>query len=153
MELNTNQEVIFVFGETEERKNLWDVLALYEKTLLYFYPKDNTSGCTLEARDFSQFLKNFQDVWVNVIGVSKDGVKSHKKFIQNYKLLIPLISDESLSLHKEFWVLGEKKLYGKSYIGTIRSTFLLDKKWNILKEWRNIQAKWHSENVLKELQK
>lgn len=153
MKINTNQKVIFVSGETEEIKKLWDIFSLYEKTLLYFYPKDNTSGCSLEASDFSKFLKNFQNLSINIVGVSKDGVKSHKKFIQNYNLNISLISDESLNLHKEFGVLWEKKLYGKSYIGTIRSTFLLDREGNILKEWRNIQAKGHSEKLLEELQK
>ncbi len=151
MKININQEVIFVSGEKEETKRLWDILSLSEKTLLYFYPKDNTSGCTLEAHDFSQFLKKFQDLWINIVWVSKDGATSHKKFIKDQNLSINLISDTGLFLHKEFWVIGEKKIYGKTYIGTIRSTFLLDSDWNILKEWRNVKAKWHGEKVLGEV--
>lgn len=151
MKININQEVIFVSGEKEETKRLWDILSLNKKTLLYFYPKDNTFGCMLEAYDFSQFLKNFQSLWINIVWVSKDWIISHKKFIKNHNLSISLIADTELHLHQDFWVLGEKKLYGKTYIGTIRSTFLLDRDWNILKEWRNVKAKWHGEKVLGEV--
>lgn len=102
------------------------LLSSSPRTLLYFYPKDNTPGCTLEAQDFTRLKGEFAALGIQIIGVSKDSESSHAKFRDSCHLGIPLISDESSELHEQFGVIGEKKNYGKVYIGTIRSTFLLD---------------------------
>ena len=136
--------------ESEEFR-LGDLLSYSEKTLLFFYPKDNTPGCTVENKDFSCLVSQFKDLWITLIGVSKDSIESHKKFIDKHELKVDLISDPELILHKELSAYGEKKNYWKVYMWVIRSTFLLDPKGNILNEWRNIRAKWHAERILKEL--
>jgi peroxiredoxin Q/BCP len=122
-------------------------------TLLYFYPKDDTPGCTLEATDFTRLKSEFQKLDIQIIGVSKDSEVSHEKFCGKYNLGVTLISDETGSLHEQFGVIGEKKNYGKIYIGVIRSTFLLDSAGKILREWRNVKATGHAEKVLREVQK
>lgn len=121
-------------------------------TILYFYPKDNTPGCSLEARTFSSLLSEFEQRGVQIIGVSRDSSDSHCSFISKQGLTIGLITDAELTLHRQFAARGEKKNYGKIYEGTIRSTFLLDSKGQILKERRNVKATGHAERVLKEIQ-
>ncbi len=128
-----------------------DILKKYEKTILYFYPKDNTPGCSIEANDFSKNKELFNKKGIWVIWVSKDSCKSHINFINKQDLDIDLISDEDLQLHKKFSVIWEKKMYGKIYEWVIRSTFLLDKSWLILKERRDVKAKWHVEEIIEEL--
>ena len=130
---------------------LLETLAKSPKTLLYFYPKDNTPGCTLEAQDFTRLKNDFAKLWIQIIGVSKDNELSHETFINSCNLAIELISDDG-SLHEQFGVIGEKKNYGKVYIGVIRSTFLLDSSGKLVKEWRNVKATGHAAKILKELQ-
>ena len=120
-------------------------------TLLYFYPKDDTPGCTLEAQDFTRLVPDFAKLGIQIIWVSRDSESSHAKFCNKYDLGIQLISDEDDSLHKQFGVIGEKKNYGKVYIGVIRSTFLLDSTWKIRHEWMNVKATGHAEKVLREV--
>jgi peroxiredoxin Q/BCP len=120
-------------------------------TLLYFYPKDDTPGCTLEAQDFTRLKGEFEDLDIHIIGVSKDSESSHAKFCDKFDLGIQLLSDESEELHNKFGVIGEKKNYWKVYIWVIRSTFLLDQNWKIVKEWRNVKATGHAEKVLREI--
>jgi thioredoxin-dependent peroxiredoxin len=124
-----------------------------DRTILYFYPKDDTPGCTLEAQDFTRLKKDFEALGIEIIGVSKDSEASHAKFCGKYDLGIRLVSDESGELHEQFGVIGEKKNYGKVYVGVIRSTFLLDSDGKILREWRNVKATGHAEKVLKEIKK
>lgn len=133
--------------------NLTSLLSKSPKTLLYFYPKDNTPGCTLEAQDFTRLKPEFKALGIQIIGVSKDSNSSHANFRDSCNLSIELISDESGELHEQFGVIGEKKNYGKVYIGVIRSTFLLDSSGNILQEWRNVKATGHAEKVLREIRK
>lgn len=121
------------------------------RTLLYFYPKDNTPGCTLEAQDFTRLRKDFEALGIHIIWVSKDTEASHTKFRDSCNLGIELISDTDGKLHEQFSVIGEKKNYGKVYVGVIRSTFLLDESGKILSEWGNVKAKGHAEKILKEL--
>lgn len=128
-----------------------DMLKENWQTLLYFYPKDNTSWCSIEAKDFSDNQKKFAKMGIQIIGVSKDSVKSHCSFIQKKELTIPLISDTELALHTHFDVRKEKSLYGRKYMGAERSTFLLDDKGKILQEWRNVKAVWHVKSVLEEI--
>lgn len=122
-----------------------------KKIVLYFYPKDNTSGCTLEAIEFSALKDEFEKLGAVVIGVSKDSIKSHKNFIQKHNLEVELVSDESLSIQEHFDVWKLKKMCGKEYMGTVRSTFIIDDKGNILKEFRNVKAKGHAQKILEEL--
>ena len=113
-----------------------------KKLLLYFYPKDNTPGCTIEAQDFSRLRSDFDNLDIEIIGVSKDSEESHQKFREKQNLDISLIADENSEIHDEYSVIGEKKNYGKTIIGTIRSTFLIESKTGkIIQEWRNVRAK------------
>ena len=131
--------------------NLISLLSQSPLTLLYFYPKDDTPGCTLEASDFTRLKSEFEALGIHIIWISKDSETSHAKFCNKYNLGIQLVSDEDESLHNQFGVIGEKKNYGKVYIGVIRSTFLLDSQWKIIKEWRNVKATGHAEKVLRKI--
>jgi len=144
---------LFYLPYLNKLMNLSSLLSTSEHTLLYFYPKDDTPGCTLEAQDFTRLVPEFRGLGIQIIGVSKDSESSHEKFCNKYSLGIQLISDESGELHEQFGVIGEKKNYGKVYIGVIRSTFLLDGTGNIVQEWRNVKATGHAEKVLRELTK
>ena len=116
-------------------------------TVLYFYPKDDTPGCTLETKDFNSFYNKFIKLNCEIYGISKDTIQSHLKFKKKYKVKFELLSDESKIAIKEFKVWGKKKFMGKEFMGLIRSTFLL-KKNNIIKEWRNVRVKGHAEEIL-----
>lgn len=121
--------------------------------VLYFYPKDNTPGCTTEATDFSTLIDDFKSLNVKIVGVSKDSVKSHSNFIAKHNLKIELLSDPDLEAIKAYKVWGIKKNFGKEYEGLIRSTFLIDPQGKIAKSWTNVRAKGHVERVLKETKK
>ena len=115
--------------------------------VLYFYPKDDTPGCTLETKDFNSLLSNFKKVKCEVFGISKDSLESHKKFKEKYKVKFELLSDEDKKSIKAYKTWGKKKFMGKEFMGQIRSTFLIkDKK--ILNEWRNVRVKDHAKEVL-----
>lgn len=133
----------------KEKLNLNDIKG--KKIILYFYPKDNTKGCTLEAIEFSSLKEEFEKQNAIVIGVSKDSLESHKKFKEKNNLNLDLISDESLEILKYFDVWKLKKMCGREYMGTVRSTFILDDKLNILKEFRNVKAKGHVNFILQTL--
>ena len=115
-------------------------------TVLYFYPKDDTPGCTLETKDFNSFYNKFIKLNCEIYGVSKDTIESHLKFKKKYKVKFELLSDENKIAIKEFKVWGKKKFMGKEFMGLIRSTFLL-KKNVIIKEWRNVRVKGHAEEI------
>lgn len=121
-------------------------------TVLYFYPKDNTSGCTIEANDFKNLSNHFATLGCQIVWVSKDTHKSHCLFIQKQDLNFQLISDPDYELHKQFNTLGEKSMYGKKYMGTMRSTFLLNHKGEIVAERRNVSAREHAKKVLEKAQ-
>ncbi len=131
--------------------DLKTLLSFSEKTLLYFYPKDDTPWCTIENNDFSWLKNDFKKSQITLIWVSKDNIESHKKFIKKYWLKIDLISDPNLILHKEIWAYWEKNNYWKIVNWVIRSSFLLNSSWEILKEYKNIRAKWHALRLLNEL--
>ncbi len=130
---------------------LKNYLGKYTQTIVYFYPKDDTPGCTIEAKDFSSYKKLFNKNWIWIVGISKDSEKSHCNFIEKENLTIDLIADEDLVLHKKFGVWWEKNMYWKKILWVIRSTFLLDGNWKILKERKNVQATGHVEKIIKEL--
>ena len=116
--------------------------------VLYFYPKDDTSGCTREAIDFTAAKKKFDALKVPVIGVSKDSVQSHEKFAAKHKLKIKLASDPDIETAKAFGIWIEKSLYGRKYMGMDRSTFLVDAKGVIREVWRKVKVPGHVEAVL-----
>ncbi len=118
-----------------------------KRTVLYFYPKDNTSGCTQEACDFRDSINRLTSKAV-VIGVSPDSVASHKKFKEKQGLNFMLLSDPEHKLAEKFEVWKEKSMYGRKYMGIERSTFVLDKDGNIEKEWRKVKVKGHVDEVL-----
>ena len=121
-----------------------------EKVVLYFYPKDNTSGCTQEACDFRDNFNRLTSRAV-VIGVSPDSIKSHKSFKEKQGINFPLLSDSEHLLAEAFGVWGEKSMYGRKYMGIIRSTFLIDEKGDVIKEWRKVKVKGHIDEVLEAL--
>jgi peroxiredoxin Q/BCP len=119
--------------------------------ILYFYPKDDTSGCTAEACGFRDALPNFSKLGVTVIGVSKDNLESHEKFAKKYDLSFPLASDEDVVVCQEFSVWKEKSMYGRKYMGVERSTFLIDAKGVIRGIWRKVSVPGHVDDVKKAL--
>lgn len=124
---------------------------LGKKIVLYFYPKDNTPGCTVESIAFSKLKADFLDKDYMIIGVSADSVKSHQKFRTQHHLDITLLSDTKKELLEAFQVLVEKSMFGKKYMGIERSTFLLDEQGNIVKEYRKVSPTEHPKALLEEL--
>ena len=122
-----------------------------QKIVLYFYPKDNTRGCTLESKDFTCLKDQYAKKGYKIIGVSKDTVRSHKNFITKQELDLLLLADPEKEMILAFDLLQEKSMYGKKYMGVVRSTFLLDEEGNITKEYRNVKANGHAEALLNEL--
>lgn len=119
-----------------------------EKLVLYFYPKDMTTGCTKESQDFRDKHAAFRKAKVRVIGVSRDSVKSHEKFREKEGLPFPLLSDEDEKVCGLFDVIHEKTLYGRKFMGVVRSTFLIDASGVLRREWRNVKVPGHVEEVL-----
>ena len=116
--------------------------------VLYFYPKDDTSGCTREAQDFTELAPGFEKAGVTVVGVSRDPMKKHEKFIAKYDLAVPLASDEDGRSSDAFGTWVEKSMYGRKYMGMERSTFLIGADGKILKEWRKVKVPGHAKEVL-----
>lgn len=116
--------------------------------VLYFYPKDDTSGCTKEAQDFTASLAAFKKAGAAVLGVSKDTVKAHDKFVAKYELKVPLASDPEGTVVEAYGSWVEKSLYGRKYMGIDRSTFLIDGKGKIAQIWRKVRVPGHVEEVL-----
>ncbi|MBT4988971.1 MAG: peroxiredoxin [Rickettsiales bacterium] len=138
---NDNKDINL--SDYKEKKNI----------VLYFYPKDNTPGCTQESKDFRDFEDKFSALDTVIIGVSKDSVTSHNKFRAKYSLPFDLVSDEKSELCNQYGVWVEKSMFGKKYMGIERSTFLINKNQEIVKEWRKVKVKNHVEDVLTEVGK
>jgi len=117
--------------------------------VIYFYPKDNTPGCTTQACDFNSLFSSFNDLGVSVLGISPDGIKSHQKFIAKYDLRLTLLCDEEHIALKAYEAWGLKKLYGREYEGVIRSTYIINPDGKIAKIYNNVRAKGHA-NIIKE---
>jgi len=124
---------------------------LGKRFILYFYPKDNTPGCTNQAKDFSNKLKYFKKLKTEVIGISKDSLKAHKNFINKHNLKILLGSDEEINIIKKFGVWVEKNMYGRKYMGIQRSTFIIDENSKIFFSWEKVKVKGHVDEVLEKL--
>jgi peroxiredoxin len=121
--------------------------------VVYFYPKDDTSGCTKQAIGFSESLKKFEKLGVTVIGISKDSVESHAKFRKKHKLKVALGADPDLKMAEAWGVWGEKTLYGRKYMGMERASFLVNAKGVIAQAWRKVKVPGHVEAVLEAAQK
>ena len=119
--------------------------------ILYFYPKDDTPGCTIESKDFSKLNNLIKKKNSFVFGISKDSISSHLKFKKKYKLKFDLLSDEKLLVIKKYGVWGKKSFLGKKYMGIIRTTFLINSKGKIHKIWSNVRVKDHAKEVVQEL--
>ena len=116
--------------------------------VLYFYPKDDTPGCTIETNDFNKLLSKFKKLNCDIFGISKDNLKSHDKFRDKYKIKFDLLADEELTVLKKYKVWGKKKFMGREFMGINRTTFLIDKKGKIIKIWENVKVKDHAKDVL-----
>jgi len=132
---------------------IFEVGKVKKNMILYIYPKDDTPGCTLESKDFSKLNNLFKNRKTLVFGISRDTISSHLKFKKKYKLKFDLLSDEKLVVIKKYGAWGKKKFLGKSYMGIIRSTFLISSKGKLLKIWSNVRVKNHAKEVLAELKK
>ena len=129
--------------------NLNDLLG--KKVVLFFYPKDMTPGCTNEACNFRDYYKEFLNVNSEIVGISRDSIRRHKNFKQKFKLPYSLVSDESNSICEAYGVWQEKKNYGKTYMGIVRSTFLINEKGQVTAIWRNLRVKGHVAKVLEQI--
>jgi len=116
--------------------------------VVYFYPKDNTPGCTQEGQDFRDLYEQFTALGAEVLGISKDSVRSHENFAAKYEFPFPLLSDPDEAACQAFDVIREKSMYGRKYMGVDRSSFLFDAKGVLLREWRGVKVKGHAAEVL-----
>jgi peroxiredoxin Q/BCP len=116
--------------------------------VLYFYPKDNSKSCTIEAQNFANKLSDIENFGATVIGISPDSVKSHKNFANKHNLKFTLLSDPEHKVLEQFGVWQKKRMYGKEYLGVVRSTFIINPKGTIQSEWRKVRVKGHVEEVL-----
>ena len=116
--------------------------------VLYFYPKDDTSGCTREAQDFTALAADFEKAGVKVIGLSRDPMKKHEKFIGKYDLAVPLVSDEDGKISDSFGTWVQKSMYGRKYMGMERATYLIGADGRVLKAWRKVKVPGHAQEVL-----
>jgi peroxiredoxin Q/BCP len=119
-----------------------------QNVVIYFYPKDSTPGCTLEGQDFRDLYTKFRRQKTVILGVSRDSLTSHEKFREKQQFPFDLISDPDETLCKHFDVIHEKTLYGRKFMGIVRSTFLIDAKGKLRKEWRKLKVKGHADDVL-----
>ena len=138
-------------NENNEDVSLTDLSGQW--VVLYFYPKDDTPGCTIEACDFTEGLGEFEALEAVVYGCSPDDPESHRKFIAKFNLRVCLLSDPSHKMMEEYGAWGEKNMYGKKVEGVIRSTLIIDPKGNVAHHWRKVQAQGHAEKVRAKLAK
>ena len=146
MKIKTNKNAPnFKLASTSSK--IFQLSKLKNGLVIYFYPRENTPGCTLETNDFAKLYKKFRSHKYEVIGISKDDMKSHLGFKKKYKLPFELLSDENVLVQKKYGVWGKKSFMGKKFMGTIRSTFLINK-GKVLKIWSNVRVKGHAQEVL-----
>ncbi len=149
LKINSKAPSFDAIATSVGKYSLKDSIGKY--VVLYFYPKDNTPGCTIETNDFNKLLSKFKKLDCEIYGISKDSLKSHDKFRDKYRIKFDLISDEEIKVLKKYNVWGKKKFMGREFMGIIRSTYLIDKKGKILKVWNNVKVKDHAKEVLKTL--
>ena len=149
LKINSKAPSFILPSTTNNKYSLKDSIGKY--VVLYFYPKDDTPGCTIETNDFNKLLSKFKKLDCEVYGISKDNLKSHNKFRDKYKIKFDLLADEEIKVLKKYKVWGMKKFMGREFMGIIRSTYLINKKGKIIKIWDNVKVKNHAEEVLKTL--
>ena len=140
-------------GDSTSNKTISNKDFLGKNLVIYFYPKDSTPGCTTEGQDFRDNYKTFKKLNTDILGVSRDSVKSHENFKQKQSFPFELLSDPKEIMCKAFDVMKLKSMYGKEYIGVDRSTFLISSEGKIIKEWRSVKVKGHVDEVLDEVKK
>ena len=138
-----------LLSTSKKNYSLKDSIGKY--VVIYFYPKDDTPGCTIETNDFNKLLTKFKKLECEIYGISKDSLKSHDKFRDKYKIKFDLLADEEIKVLKKYKVCGKKKFMGREYMGINRTTFLIDKKGKIIKIWENVKVKDHAKEVLETL--
>ena len=149
LKTNTKAPDFKLPSTSKDKYSLKDSIGKY--VVIYFYPKDDTPGCTIETNDFNKLLSKFKKLECEVYGISKDNLKSHDKFRDKYKIKFDLLADEELTVLKKYKVWGKKKFMGREFMGIIRTTFLIDKKGKIIKIWENVKVKDHAKEVLETL--
>ena len=149
LKINSKAPLFTAVSTSKNNYSLKDSFGKY--VVLYFYPKDNTPGCTIETNDFNKLLSKFNKLNCEVYGISKDSLDNHFKFKDKYKIKFDLLADEDLKLLKKYKVWGKKKFMGREFMGTIRSTYLIDKKGVIIETWENVKVKDHAQEVLETL--
>ena len=151
LKINTKAPNFVLPSTSKEKYSLKDSVGKY--VVIYFYPKDDTPGCTIETNDFNKLLSKFKKLDCEVYGISKDNIKSHDKFREKYKIKFDLLSDEKLSVIKKYGVWGKKSFLGKEFMGIVRTTFLINTKGKIHKIWNNVRVKDHAKEVFEEIKK
>ena len=150
MKVNSKAPIFKLPSTSKKDYSLKDSIGKY--VVIYFYPKDDTPGCTIETNDFNKLLPKFKKLNCEVLGVSKDSLKSHEKFREKYKIKFNLLADEEIKVLKKYKVWRKKKFMGREFMGIIITTYLIDKKSKILKVWDNVKVKDHAKEVLETLQ-
>ena len=149
LKINSKAPSFVIPSTSKDKYSLKDSIGKY--VVLYFYPKDDTPGCTIETNDFNKLLSKFKKLNCEVFGISKDNLKSHDKFREKFKVKFDLLSDEETKVLKKYKVWGKKKFMGREYMGINRSTFLIDKQGKIVNIWENVNVKDHAKEVLETL--
>ena len=139
------------FKLPNQDNELVELNKINQNVILFFYPKDNTPGCTVEAISFSKLLYKFKKLNFQVFGISKDSIKKHQNFIKKQNLSVDLLSDEQNNVCEDYGVWVEKSMYGRKYMGIERTTFLINTKGKIHKIWSNVRVKEHAKEVYEEL--
>ena len=149
LKINTKAPTFDLDSTNGKTYSLKDSIGKY--TVLYFYPKDDTPGCTIETNDFNKLLNKFKKLNCKIYGISKDNMKSHNKFKEKYKIKFDLLVDNEIKIVKIFKVWAKKKFMGRDFMGVIRGTFLIDPEGKIVKIWDNVKVKDHAKEVLETL--
>ena len=147
---NTKAPVFKLPSTSKKDYSLKDSIGKY--VIIYFYPKDDTPGCTTETNDFNKLLPKFKKLNCEILGISKDNLNSHEKFKNKYKIKFDLLADEEKKVLKKYKVWAKKKFMGREFLGIVRTTFLIDKKGKILKIWNNVKVNGHAQEVLETLE-
>jgi peroxiredoxin Q/BCP len=149
LKIDTKAPTLNLSSTSGNSYSLKDSIGKY--VVLYFYPKDDTPGCTIETNDFNKLLTKFKKLNCDVLGISKDDLKSHHKFKEKYKIKFDLLADDEIKVIKSYKIWNKKKFMGREFMGVIRSTFLIDPKGKIVKIWDNVKVKDHAKEVLETL--
>jgi peroxiredoxin Q/BCP len=146
LKVNTKAPTFNLNSTNGNSYSLKDSIGKY--LVLYFYPKDDTPGCTIETNDFNKLLPKFKKLNCEIYGISKDDIKSHNKFKDKYNIKFDLLADDEIKIVKSYKVWAKKKFMGREFMGVARSTFLIDPRGKILKIWNNVKVKDHAKEVL-----